>query len=76
MRVRAGEAQFKTYFRCERFSQINGSWHFITREQSFEGPYPSKAVAVNALTRYLEMINSRMFNTREQSTINGLKIVS
>lgn len=74
MHVRAGEAGFQNYFRCERFFQINGKWHFTTREQTVEGPFSSKSNAQDGLRRYIEMMSCKIFDTREQEAINALKM--
>ena len=75
MHVRAGEASFQNHFRCQRFFQINGQWHFTTREQTVEGPYPSKSNAEQGLKRYVEMVNCRVFDASEQQSINALKVL-
>lgn len=75
MHVRAGEAGFQSYFRCERYFQINGQWHFTTREQTVEGPFASKSAAAEGLQRYIEMMSCKVFDTEEQKSINALKLV-
>lgn len=76
MHVRAGEAGFQSYFRCDRYLQINGQWHFTTREQTVEGPYDSKTTAQGGLRRYIDMVNCQVFNQNERQTIQSLKLQS
>lgn len=75
MPVRAGDFKQKHFFRSDRCFQINSQWHFATREQTIEGPYPTRAKAEAGVSRYLEMICCRLFNSSEQNIINSLKIV-
>ena len=74
MQVRAGDLK-QHYFRSDRYFQSNGQWHFATREQTIEGPYPTRAKAEAGLARYVELICCRLFNASEQNTINSLKIM-
>jgi hypothetical protein len=75
MNVRAGEARFHNHFRCDRFLKINSQWHFTTREQTVEGPFPTRHAALAGLKRYLDMAKCRVFNSNERGTINQMKIV-
>ena len=75
MHVRSGEPKLQNYFRCDRYFQTNGQWHFTTREQTVEGPFRSRAKAEAAVMRYIDMISCRMFNVNEQNIINSLKVV-
>ncbi len=51
MNVRQGEEQ-KSWFRSERFLQINSEWYFITRERKEEGPFSSKQAAEAELINF------------------------
>ena len=53
---REGEQQ-TSVFRTDRFCQVNGGWYFITREQTQEGPFPSKNVAHSAAEDYVQQKN-------------------
>ena len=50
---RKGEDTEKTWFRTDRFYNVNGSWHFMTREGEELGPYGSKQDAQAALMLYI-----------------------
>lgn len=53
--VRRGE-KMRSWFRGERFLQINHQWYFMTREGSDVGPFVSREVAESALCRFIECI--------------------
>ena len=55
----------RTVFRTERFCQINGSWYFVTREQTEEGPFPSRDDAQLAV---LDYVNSSSAKSPPRST--------
>ena len=75
MHVRAGEAEFQNYFRCDRFFQINSQWHFTTREQTVEGPFATKVAAKEGLKRYVKLLSCHIFNGEERQTINTFKVI-
>ncbi len=52
MQVRVGESE-KTWFRSDRFLRTANGWYFLTREQTQEGPYQSKAEAERELDYYI-----------------------
>jgi Domain of unknown function (DUF6316) len=45
-------------FRTDRFYQEAGCWHFITREQTQEGPFELREDAEEYLKRYINVMNS------------------
>lgn len=49
----------RTYFRAERFSLINGFYYFSTRENTLEGPFPSRSLAELASIEYVERLAAR-----------------
>jgi len=73
MIVRAGEPN-KSYFRCDRFAQVNGSWFFSTREGPVEGPFVTRQDAESALKRYIKLLDADLFTDSEMDDINGLHI--
>jgi len=73
MAVRSGEPD-KSYFRCDRFAQVNGRWFFSTREDTVEGPFVTHEDAENAVERYVRVLNSDLFNDGEMDSINDLSI--
>lgn len=63
MEFRAGE-QPRSVFRTDRFCQINDSWYFVTREQTQEGPFPSRNDAQSALQSYIEHVTAAGIGAR------------
>ncbi|MCH8499358.1 MAG: DUF6316 family protein [Marinobacter sp.] len=61
MYVRKGEPE-KSWFRSDRFAQVNGEWFFQTREGTFEGPFGSLQEASNALQYYLRHAEDHLYN--------------
>ena len=47
-----------TYYRSDRFYQLQGLWYFMTREQTQEGPFERRLDAENFLQRYIVVLNS------------------
>lgn len=60
MTVRSGENE-KSWFRSDRFTHINDSWFFTTREMTEEGPFVSRQEAENALMLYIRHVNDTFF---------------
>ncbi|MBF7143503.1 MULTISPECIES: DUF6316 family protein [Pseudomonas] len=60
---RAEEPAPATHFRSDRFTLINGSFFFSTRENTLEGPFPNKAEAFKESLVYIERALSRNRNT-------------
>ena len=56
MTVRAGEKD-RSWFRSERFCNINGRWFFSTREGTQEGPFSHKREAEMELMLYVRHAN-------------------
>ncbi|MDX1457664.1 MAG: DUF6316 family protein [Marinobacter sp.] len=61
MDVRVGEDE-KHWFRCERFTSVNGKWYYQTREGTVEGPFDSMKEAGNDLQLYLRHAEDLLFN--------------
>lgn len=55
--VRTGE-QERTWFRTERYLRTDRGWYFLTREQTQEGPFGSKAEAERELNYYIGYMNN------------------
>ncbi len=67
MDVRQGESD-KIWFRSERYLQIGNDWYFLTRENTQEGPFESRAAAERELNYYIRFSNqSDVFNDCERS---------
>ena len=60
---RRGEIE-KFWYRSSRFFNANGEWYFDTRESTNVGPFPSESAAAQALTWYLQEINSATSSKR------------
>jgi hypothetical protein len=45
-------------FRSDRFFQEAGCWHFVTREQTQEGPFELRRDAEVYLNRYIKVMTS------------------
>ncbi len=73
MAVRTGEPD-KSYFRSDRFAQVNSSWFFSTREDTMEGPFATRQDAESAVKRYIKLLNADLFTDSEMGNINGLHI--
>ncbi|WP_111498091.1 MULTISPECIES: DUF6316 family protein [Marinobacter] len=58
MVVRQGEPE-KNWFRCERFSFVNGEWFFETREGIVKGPYENELEAELELNFFLQQADSQ-----------------
>jgi Domain of unknown function (DUF6316) len=57
------------HYRSDRVSLVNGLYFFSTRENTLEGPFPSKEEAVRETEAYI----NRMQRTKmmQQSELNG-----
>lgn len=53
--TRTGEKP-RSWFRSERFLQINHQWYFMTREGRDVGPFVSRDIAESAANRFIESI--------------------
>ncbi|WP_096085296.1 DUF6316 family protein [Agaribacterium haliotis] len=53
LQLRAGEAE-KTWFRSERFFNVDRDVYFSTREGRDVGPFPSRAAAARGLDLYIQ----------------------
>jgi uncharacterized protein YchJ len=58
MQFRQGENPHPV-FRTDRFCQINGFWYFVTREQTQEGPFPSRQDAQAELQDYIRRMSTQ-----------------
>lgn len=61
MTARSGEND-KTWFRTDRIQLVNGSWFFMTRENTQEGPFGSRHEAEMELNLYLRHVNDSFYN--------------
>ncbi|WP_263260869.1 DUF6316 family protein [Pseudomonas sp. RIT-PI-S] len=60
---RAEEIAPATRFRSDRFTLINGNFFFSTRENTLEGPFPTREEAVKESEAYIERaVSNRMRN--------------
>jgi len=50
----------RTRYRTDRLVEERGQWYFTTREGNIEGPYADKFKAIEALERYLEIIDLKL----------------
>jgi len=62
---RAEEPAPATHFRSDRFTLINGNFFFSTRENTLEGPFPSREEALRESEIYIERTAGHSRN-REQ----------
>jgi len=69
MKTRAGE-RAKTRFRSNRIAFAQGCWHFVTRENTQEGPFATKTEALHALHYYIRIRN--LTNQSIKTHINRL----
>lgn len=74
IQVRNGESSFQTYFRSERFVQVNGQWHFLTREKTVEGPFSTQVHAEQALIRYITALECGVFSDEQKQRILKLQL--
>ncbi|MDX1735770.1 MAG: DUF6316 family protein [Halioglobus sp.] len=55
---RDDEASVKSHFRTERFFQEGGSWFFLTREGTLEGPFADRRAAEHRLETYIRVMET------------------
>jgi len=55
-KARSGEED-KTHFRSDRVVVMNGSYYFMTRENTQEGPFESRLDAERELNLYIRHMN-------------------
>lgn len=55
---RKGDLAPYTKFRSSRFCKDGGSWYFLTREGTVEGPFEFKLEAENRLENYIKVMIS------------------
>jgi Domain of unknown function (DUF6316) len=53
---RAQEPTPAIHFRSDRVTLINGHYFFTTRENTLEGPFPSRAEAMRESLAYVERV--------------------
>lgn len=53
---RAQEASAAIHFRSDRVTLINGHYFFSTRENTLEGPFPSRDEAMRESQAYVERV--------------------
>ncbi|MDZ7782979.1 MAG: DUF6316 family protein [Halioglobus sp.] len=51
------ESDSRTFFRSDRLQQDGGKWYFYTREGTMEGPFEDKVEALEALDKYITIMN-------------------
>lgn len=59
MDYRENDEATKTWFRSDRFFNEGTQWYFSTRENTVEGPFPSRADAEAGLMMYLRDMQTR-----------------
>lgn len=64
----------KKFYRSERTVFINDRWYYQSRENAPEGPFSTREDAEYAVQRYLEVVNSPMFQDEELERINSLSV--
>jgi hypothetical protein len=53
----------KSWFRTDRLVNEGGRWFFITREQTVEGPFDSRAEAIERLAVYVRLAENDLLPT-------------
>lgn len=59
----------RVQFRSDRVSLVNGLYFFSTRENTLEGPFPSRDEAVRETEAYIKRMQGR--NSGQSSELNG-----
>ncbi|MEQ7919248.1 DUF6316 family protein [Xanthomonas sp. WHRI 1810A] len=66
---REQDARATVHFRADRVSLVNGSYFFSTRENTLEGPFPSRNEAVKETEAYIKRMQG--YNSEQSSELNG-----
>lgn len=59
----------KLQFRTDRVSRVNGMYFFSTRENTLEGPFPSRDDAVRETEAYIKRMQG--IHSGQSSELNG-----
>jgi hypothetical protein len=74
MDKRKTDSDDKKHFRTDRFSESNGQWYFVTRENTLEGPFATRFDAAQAEDRYKRVLTTTYFNDDEKDEISNLDL--
>jgi hypothetical protein len=66
---REQDVRATVHFRADRVSLVNGSYFFSTRENTLEGPFPSRNEAVKETEAYIKRMQG--YNSEQSSELNG-----
>ncbi|MGV8862651.1 MAG: DUF6316 family protein [Pseudomonas sp.] len=59
------------HYRCDRVSLVNGQYFFSTRENTLEGPFPSRTDAERETDAYIQRMQRIKAEQQQQSSLNG-----
>lgn len=73
MNSREGESQDNQHDRSNRIIQINGSWFFLTREASQEGPFANRDETAEALRLFTAVMSSHLSPSNPSSNPHNIE---
>ncbi len=60
----------RSRFRTDRMVQDGGSWFFLTREKTIEGPFECRADAIDQLEVYIRLARNDMLPTKARYSLH------
>ena len=71
MQMRSTDTTPVFRFRSDRFFNTNGSWFFLTREGTIEGPYLTRAEGETSLASYIEAMGGKPASDRQPASLSA-----